>query len=170
MIAIATTQDIPALVQLINSAYRGEGSKQGWTTEADLIGGLRTDESHLTEIITASNTTFLKYLDESGNIIGCMRLQKQEDKLYLGMLTVSPILQGKGIGKHLLHAADEHARCENCQAIFMTVFSARPELVAWYERHGYQKTGKTKPYIPIERFEVKIADHLEFLVLEKKIN
>ncbi len=168
MISLASQHDIPDLVALINSAYRGESSKQGWTTEADLIGGLRTDEVHLLETLTSPGTTFLKYTDESGNIIGCMRLQKQADRLYLGMLTVSPTLQGKGIGKQLLMAADEHARQAGCRAIFMTVFSVRPELIAWYERHGYTQTGETIPFQPNEKFEI-VTQELEFLVLEKTI-
>ncbi|MFN7118991.1 MAG: GNAT family N-acetyltransferase [Saprospiraceae bacterium] len=169
MIVPASPADVPALVHLINSAYRGEGSKQGWTTEADLIGGLRTDESHLTEIITASDTIFLKYIDEADAIIGCVRLQKQGEKLYLGMLTVAPALQAKGIGKQLLQAADAYAKQENCRAIFMTVFSARPELIAWYERQGYHQTGEVVPFKPNTKFEVLMTDHLEFLVLEKNI-
>lgn len=168
MISIATLEDLLPLISLINSAYRGESAKQGWTTESDLIGGLRTDEPHLTEIMTAPDTTFLKYVDENGTIIGCVRLQQQADKLYLGMLTVSPTLQAKGIGKQLLQAADEHARRENCRAIFMTVFSVRPELIAWYERHGYHKTGEIIPYHPNEKFEIATQE-LEFLVLEKVV-
>ncbi len=168
MISIATLEDLLPLVSLINSAYRGESAKQGWTTESDLIGGLRTDEQHLTEIMTAPGTTFLKYLDEDNTIIACIRLQKQADKLYLGMLTVSPTLQAKGIGKQLLQAADEHARRESYRAIFMTVFSVRPELIAWYERHGYRKTGEVIPFQPNEKFEIVTRD-LEFLVLEKVV-
>lgn len=168
MIAPASQNDIPELVVLINSAYRGDGSKQGWTTEADLIGGLRTDQEHLLETFLLPGTTFLKYTDEAGKILGCMRLQKQSDRLYLGMLTVSPTLQGKGIGKQFLLAADEHARREGCRAIFMTVFSVRTELIAWYERHGYYKTGETVPFQPNEKFEI-VTQALEFLVLEKEV-
>lgn len=170
MIEIASTPDIPALVALINSAYRGEGSKQGWTTEADLIGGLRTDEEDLTEIFKDPDTTFLKYRNEAGQIIGCMRLQQRGDRLYLGMLTVSPTLQAQGVGKQLLKAADEIAKTKQCRAIFMTVFSVRSELVAWYERHGYHKTGEVIPFRHNEKFEVVSEElKLEFLVLEKLV-
>jgi ribosomal protein S18 acetylase RimI-like enzyme len=169
MILHATAQDIPALVALINSAYRGEGSKQGWTTEADLIKGLRTDFEDLTEIFSDPETTFLKFCDDSsGTIIGCVRLQKKDNRLYLGMLTVSPIVQAKGIGKQMLIKAEEVAKEQNSLAIFMTVLSIRAELIAWYERHGYQKTGEVIPFQPNDKFEV-IAQQLEFLVLEKPI-
>lgn len=170
MIEVASTPDIPALVALINSAYRGEGSKQGWTTEADLIGGLRTDEEDLTEIFKDPATTFLKYSNETGQVIGCMRLQQRGDRLYLGMLTVSPTLQAQGLGKQLLKAADEMAKMKQCRAIFMTVFSARPELIAWYERHGYCKTGEVIPFQHNEKYEVVSEGlKLEFFVLEKLI-
>lgn len=168
MIEIASRQDIPALVALINSAYRGEGSKQGWTTEADLIQGLRTDEENLGEIIADPATTFLKYSNEEGQIVACMRLQQQQDRLYLGMLTVSPALQAQGLGKKLLKAADEMALAKNCRSIFMTVFSVRSELVAWYERHGYQKTGKVIPFKHNEKYEI-VTQELEFFELEKLI-
>ncbi len=168
MIAVASQQDIPALVALINSAYRGEGSKQGWTTEADLIGGLRTDVADLLAVFNDPDTTFYKYTDENSAIIGCVRLQKKGDKLYLGMLTVSPMLQAKGIGKQLLQVAETHARQQNCRAIFMTVFSARPELIAWYERHGYRQTGEVIPFQPNEKFEI-VNQPLEFWVLEKAV-
>ena len=168
MIEIASQQDIPALVALINSAYRGEGSKQGWTTESDLIQGLRTDEENLGEIIADPATTFLKYSNDAGQIVGCIRLQQQQDRLYLGMLTVSPALQAQGLGKKLLKAADEMALAKKCRSIFMTVFSVRSELVAWYERHGYKKTGKVIPFKHNEKFEI-VTQELEFFELEKLI-
>lgn len=166
MISIASLTDVPALVSLMNSAYRGESSKQGWTTEADLIGGLRTDEPETQAMISDPATTFLKYTDDTNTLIGCVRLKKEQDKLYLGMLTVSPALQAKGIGKQLLQTAETHARQANCRAIYMTVISVRPELVAWYERHGYRRTGEIVPFEPNEKFEI-LQQPLEFVVLEK---
>lgn len=168
MISIATLPDVPSLVQLINSAYRGEGSKQGWTTEADLIGGLRTDAEELQKIINKSDSVILKYVNEPDTLIGCVRLKKQDDKIYLGMLSVSPTLQAKGIGKQLLQAAEVYAQKENIPIIYMTVISVRPELIAWYERHGYQQTGEVIPFEPNEKFEI-LNRPLEFLVLEKAV-
>ncbi len=168
MISIATLPDVPALVHLINSAYRGEGSKQGWTTEADLIGGLRTDAEELQKIINKSDSVLLKYVNETDTLIGCVRLKKQDDKIYLGMLSVSPTLQAKGIGKQLLQAAENYAQKENVPTIYMTVISVRPELIAWYERHGYQRTGEILPFEPNEKFEI-LNQPLEFVVLEKRV-
>jgi len=142
----ATVADVPELVALINSAYRGESSKKGWTTEADLIAGQRVGEEELTTQITEPNTTILKYINDEGRIIACVSLQKKEGKkVYLGMLTVSPTLQAGGIGRQLLAAAEEYARSINFHTIVMTVITTRTELINWYERRGYIKTGEIIP-------------------------
>ena len=167
-IAPATEKDVPALVKLVNSAYRGEGSKQGWTTEADLLDGLRADDTLLSEMINQPGAVILKCESGESGIIGCVNLQQQSGKLYLGMLTVSPAMQAHGIGKQMLAAAEEYAHQHHCKGIVMTVISVRGELIAWYERHGYVKTGETKPFPAEERFGIP-KQHLEFIVLEKII-
>ena len=164
----ATDKDIPALHQLVNSAYRGESSKKGWTTEADLLDGIRTDEEGLKAMMHQTNAVILKYEDESNNLIGCVYLQQQKDELYLGMLTVSPELQAKGIGKQLLNAANNYALKHDCAAIVMTVISARKELIAWYERQGFHTTGETKPFPNDVRFGIP-KQHLEFIVMRKEL-
>lgn len=169
IISIASTNDIPALVPLVNSAYRGDASRKGWTTEADLLKGeLRTDAPTLLETMSKPGATFLKCTSEEGRIIGCVYLQKEERGLYLGMLTVSPELQAGGIGKQLLAAASVHAKENGCPVIFMGVISLRHELIAWYERHGYYLTGKTKPLPDDHRFGIP-TQPLEFALMEKII-
>ncbi len=164
----ALTCDVPALVILVNSAYRGEQSKKGWTTEADLLGGIRTDETALTEMMKKPGAVILKCYNGADNINGCVYLQKQETKMYLGMLTVSPEIQAQGIGRQLLHASEKYAKENNCTSIIMTVISVRHELIAWYERHGYKNTGETKPFPADEKFNVQ-KQALEFIVMEKII-
>lgn len=164
----ATLEDVSALEVLVNSAYRGESGKQGWTTEADLIEGTRTDVNGLMEILKKPGTTILKYV-ENEKILACVELGREENKLYLGMLTVSPTLQGKGIGKELLAAAEQEAIKQNCIAIFMTVISVRTELIDWYVRHGYVNTGKHKPFLTTHPRLGRPKQQLEFIVLEKKI-
>ena len=142
----ATVADVPELVALINSAYRGESSKKGWTTEANLIGGQRIGEEELAEQISDPNTTILKYTNDDGKIIACVNLQKRDENIiYLGMLTVSPTLQAGGIGRQLLAAAEDFARDINFHTIIMTVITTRTELIDWYERRGYTKTGEVIP-------------------------
>jgi len=167
-ISIATPADIPALEKLVNSAYRGDEAKQGWTHEADLIEGTkRIDESSLHELMKEQDAVILKYSDQN-QIAGCVYLKKQGGSMYLGMLTVSPRIQAKGIGKKLLAAAEIHAIKNDCDKIEMTVISERAELIAWYERNGYYVTEETKPFHTETRFGVP-RKNLEFLVLEKMI-
>ena len=165
----ATLQDIPELVALINNAYRGEASKSGWTTEADLLKGeIRTNVETLEQLMQTAGSVFLKCINEQTNIEGCVFLDKKGSKLYLGMLSVSPTLQAKGTGKHLMKAAEDHAKRERCDVIYMRVISLRQELIKWYEKLGYYKTGQTEPFPDDNRFGVPTRP-LEFLIMEKKI-
>lgn len=167
-ISIAQTADAPLLNKLVNAAYRGDTSRKGWTTEADLLDGTRIDEEALRELLQQPNTTVLKY-EEGNDVMGCVELRREKDKLYLGMLSVQPNTQGKGIGKKLLLAAEEFAQEKKCPKIFMTVISVRKELIDWYIRHGYRLTGERKPFIvPDTRWGIP-KQNLEFVVLEKSI-
>jgi GNAT superfamily N-acetyltransferase len=168
-IKIAGSGDASQLVPLINSAYRGESAKKGWTYESDLISGpIRIDDAGLKELMDDPNAVFLKYTSSDDKIVGCVYLQKQEKKLYLGMLTVSPILQGGGIGKKLLEAAEVHARKLNCDVIVMRVITLRKELLDWYERHGYKDSGNTEPFPEDSPFGQPLKK-LVFKILEKKL-
>lgn len=164
----ATLADVSALNTLVNGAYRGDSGRQGWTTEADLIDGTRIDETILEGLLKRSDTTVLTYREEN-TLLGCVELRKENEKLYLGMLSVQPNTQGKGIGKKLLHAAEVFANENKCNRIFMTVISVRKELIDWYVRHGYQLTGDRKPFVaPDERWGIPKTS-LEFVFLEKKL-
>jgi ribosomal protein S18 acetylase RimI-like enzyme len=168
MITKATAEDIPALNALINSAYRGESSKKGWTTEANLLEGLRTTEQELNETIQNTKNTILKFT-ESNQIVGCVLLIEKEFKLYLGMLTVCPNLQNSGIGKKLLQQAEIHATKLGLPKIVMTVISVREELISWYKRNGYLDTGEREPF-PVSDVHISISEYpLEFIILEKII-
>jgi ribosomal protein S18 acetylase RimI-like enzyme len=168
LIAPATPEDAPALDRLINSAYRGEGAKQGWTTEADLLDGTRTDAALIEEVIRTPGNLILK-CEEGGSIVGCVELREESTKLNLGMLTVAPDRQGHGIGKLLLRAAEHEARERKCNSIFMCVISVRHELIDWYLRHGYHDTGQRKPFAFTDpRFGLP-KQQLEFAELEKEV-
>lgn len=168
MITKAALEDVSQLNQLINSAYRGESSKKGWTTEANLLEGLRTTEEELTETIQNTKNTILKFTDNN-QIIGCVLLVEKEYQLYLGMLTVSPELQNSGIGKQLLEQAEIHATTLHLPKIVMTVISVREELISWYNRNGYIDT-KTREPFPASDVHIPISNEpLEFIVLEKKL-
>ncbi len=167
MISQATVNDIPELEKLINSAYRGEYSKKGWTTEADLLGGIRIHQQALRELIDDPHSVILKY-EDADELIGCVYLKKDGDRMYLGMLTVDPEKQAGGIGKKLMSYSENYAIDRSCKSVYMRVVSVRHELIAWYERHGYAKTGEVQPF---EGPNVigQPKQHLEFIVLEKNL-
>lgn len=169
-ISIATKEDVADLHRLVNSAYRGDSSRKGWTTEADLLDGQRTSEKLLLEMMEEAEAVILKYTDPVADLLqACVYLKNKSGKLYLGMLTVSPELQAKGIGKQLLAAAESYAGQVNCTTIQMTVISVRSELIAWYERHGFRKTGQTEPFPTDPEFGLP-KQALEFIVMEKTVS
>jgi len=162
----ATANDVSQLEQLVNSAYRGEGSKQGWTTEADLLCGARVTEESLLKDLSHPGISIYLYRNANRELEGCVLLQNKAGKLYVGMLSVSPGLQNKGIGKILLQQAEQVAKQQGCIALTMTVITLRTSLIAWYQRHGYQQTGELIPF-NIPGNEVLIDEPLHFVVLEK---
>ena len=113
-------------------------------------------------------SVFLKYTNAEQQITGCVNLQQHDQKIYLGMFSVLPHLQGAGIGKQLLQAAEEYALHKKCIAIYMSVISLRTELINWYLRHGYRDTGKRIPFVE-DNVTGRHLQSLEFMVLEKSI-
>jgi GNAT superfamily N-acetyltransferase len=168
---IAGRADIPALHALIEGAYRGESAKQGWTHEADLLGGQRTDQAALAAIV-ADDAQVLIVADEDGPLHGCVLVaDKAEGRAYLGMLTVRPDLQSAGLGGRLVEEAERLARdVIGARTMEMTVIRQRAELIAWYGRRGYVDTGRTEPF-PLDdpRFGLPKTRELEFVVLGKTL-
>jgi len=166
----ACTSDIPRLAEMINRCYRGEASKKGWTTEADLIAGdLRTDEADLTKLMANDAAIILTCSQAKAGIVGCVYLEKKGERLYLGMLSVDLDWQASGIGKRLLLAAEANANSLGCTAIFMQVISARTSLIDWYSRYGYQPTGERMPFDVDTKFGIPKVP-LEFWIYEKKLD
>ncbi|WP_176484533.1 GNAT family N-acetyltransferase [Sphingomonas spermidinifaciens] len=166
----AVAADIPALHALIESAYRGDSARGGWTHEADLLGGQRTDAAALAEMIADPAQRVLIAGDDAPT--GCVAITaKPPATAYLGMLTVRPDLQGGGLGRALIAAAEDAARAIFAAEVMeMTVIRQRPELIAWYERRGYGQTGERRPFPHgDERFGVPVDPDLEFVVLEKPL-
>ena len=168
---LAQTNDADALAALVNSAYRGESSKKGWTTEADLLDGQRTDPDSLRQTMRGSHQVYLTaWQDES--LRGSVFLEKRGNLAYLGMLTVSPEIQAQGLGKKILQAAEEWVQ-KNWQVsgIEMTVITSRFELINWYQRRGYALTNRKEPFpYGDEKFGLPKVPDLEFVVLEKKFS
>lgn len=164
----ATVTDVPELNILVNNCYRGETSKKGWTTEANLLDGSRIDEETLYNYFDNPDVILLKNTDETGKITACVYLEVRFPKLYIGMFSVSPLLQGKGIGRYLLIAAESYAKQLNCLTLTMTVISTRLELIEWYQRRGFKPTGEMLPFHEGTKFGIP-KQPIELIVLEKEI-
>lgn len=166
----ATSADLPTLHRLVERAYRGETARAGWSHEADLLTGDRTSVEELQSYLDAGEQ--LLVWREDGVIRACVRLVRLSDDLvYLGMLTVDPALQGEGLGKRLLAAAEAYARDElGAGRMEMQVFSRRRELLSFYNRRGYRPTGERRPFPYAEWPDAGAQfDDLEFTVLEKPL-
>jgi ribosomal protein S18 acetylase RimI-like enzyme len=168
----ATVSDVPAIVRLVESAYRGEASRVGWTTEADLLDGQRTDPGAVAEMLRVPGSTVLLAEEDGGQLVGCCRLEWRPDaEAYFGMFSVQPVRQGEGVGRQLLAEAERIAR-EDLAALtmVMTVIAQRTELIAWYERRGYRLTGETEPFpYGNERYGIPRRRDLVFAVLAKPL-
>jgi ribosomal protein S18 acetylase RimI-like enzyme len=166
----AVETDGAAIVALIESAYRGETSRAGWTTEADLLGGQRTDAEEIAELIRDPPSRVL-LATQGDDILGCVLLRQEPAGAYLGMLAVRPGLQARGMGKQILAEAEARARREfGSQHARMTVIEQRKELIAWYERRGYADTGRREPFpYGNPRFGLPKRDDLRFVVLAKAL-
>lgn len=168
---LAGQADIPALLQLVQRTYRGEESRGGWTTEADLLDGQRTDHRELTEIIDRAGSVVLVAV-EGEAILGCCHLEDRGGGLaYLGLFSVQPESQGRGIGRTIVAEAERRAQHSwGATTMQMTVIRQRTELLDWYGRLGYERTGDIVPFpYGDERFGVPRRDDLEFAVIVKPI-
>jgi GNAT superfamily N-acetyltransferase len=141
----ATATDAEAVAALVQSAYRGDASRAGWTTEADLLDGARTDAVLVRELVAAPDSLVLVADDDlcPGALLACCHLERRGESAYLGMLAVRPGSQGRGVGSALMVAVEEQARSWGCVRLELTVLNHRPELAAWYERRGFAMTGQT---------------------------
>lgn len=166
----ATEADVDALVALIESAYRGDSSRVGWTTEADILQGQRTDPEGVRDVVKSPDSRLLT-VERDGVVVACCQLEHRGDHAYFGMFAVSPALQGGGLGKVIITEAERYAR-ESWAAteMHMTVISVRDDLIAWYERRGYRRTGKMTPFpYGDERFGIPQRDDLRFELLVKPL-
>ena len=164
----AATSDIPALVTLVTSAYRGESSRSGWTTEADLLDGARIDPDVLRADIERADSRVI-VIDGAHAPLACAHVAIEDGAGYFGMFAVDPTQQGRGTGDALLAECERIARDEwHLPGMRMTVIDVREALIAFYLRRGYRRTGILKPFpYGDTRFGIPRRDDLRFEVLEK---
>jgi ribosomal protein S18 acetylase RimI-like enzyme len=168
----AEERDAPALVALIESAYRGETSRMGWTTEADLLGGQRTDADAVLAVLRKPGSAML-VAEADGQLAGCCQLeQRSQGEVYFGMFSVPPGRQGQGWGGEILAEAERLARDDwGARTMVMTVLAQRGDLIAWYERRGYRRTGESRPFpYGNARLGLPKRPDLHFVVLSKPLS
>lgn len=166
----ARSDDAPIITALVNSGYRGDVSRAGWTTEADYLVGRRTDEDEVRTLVASPDSIVLLCV-QGEEIIGSVHLHRDGEAAYLGMFVVQPTLQGRGIGKRFLSAAEETVTREwGSKRIYMTVISLREQLIAYYERRGYRRTGRFEPFPIEDHRSTALVSDLRFEVLEKDLD
>ncbi|PTB62003.1 acyl-CoA N-acyltransferase [Trichoderma citrinoviride] len=170
----ATPADLTPVLALVRSAYRGETSLRGWTTEADILDDQRIDEAGLLKKINEPFGAVLVAQDDEagGEIVACCELLKQSDTLgYFGLFAVNPLRQAGGIGKFVLAAAEAYAKDTwGLRELEMSIIWTRAELIAWYGRRGYVLTEKKKPFPYAELVGGKaLRDDLYFRVMVKAL-
>jgi len=168
---LAAERDVPAIVGLVESAYRGEASRAGWTTEEHLLGGQRTDAEAVLAKVRAPGSVML-LAEADGALVGCCQLERRTGgEVCFGMFSVSPGGQGRGRGREILAEAERLAREEwGGRTMVMSVLAQRPELIAWYERRGFARTGETRPFpYGNARFGIPKRPDLSFLLLSKSL-
>jgi ribosomal protein S18 acetylase RimI-like enzyme len=167
----AVIADVPSIVSLVESAYRGESGMRGWTTESHLLDGRRTDAESVAGLIERTGNVLL-LAEQEGTLIACCHIEQQGKVGYFGMFAVSPVLQKGGLGRTLLAKAERVASDEwRCTAMHMTVIEQRAELIAWYERRGYRLTGEFKPFpYGQERFGIPRREDLRFVCMSKPLD
>ena len=166
----AALDDVDDLVALIESAYRGEGSRVGWTTEADLLLGTRTNAAAVREVLSGESSLML-VADGAEGLVGCCQLEHRGETAYFGMFAVRPGLQGQGVGRTIMARAEETAVARwGVTAMEMTVLRQRDELIAWYVRRGYRRTGELSPFpYGQDEFGIPQRDDLVFEKLVKEL-
>ena len=166
----AQPEDVDQIVDLVESGYRGERSRQGWTTEADFLQGQRTDTVSVSELISTAGSLIL-LAEQGGLLLACAHLQRNPIYAYFGMFSVRPECQNAGMGRKMLSEAERFAATQwGVGEMRMTVIDIRHELMAWYERRGYQRTGDYQPFpYGDERFGVPLRDDLRFEVMRKSL-
>jgi ribosomal protein S18 acetylase RimI-like enzyme len=147
----AAPDDIPELHTLIERAYRGDSARAGWTHEADMLSGPRTDAATLSAILSDPRSRLLLALTD--RISGCVQISDTgEGNAYLGLLCVDPALQASGLGRRLIaHAETQAQALFGARRMTMSVIEARTELIAYYIRRGYAPTGRRLDFpVPLD--------------------
>ncbi len=173
MLEPATFEDHPAVVMIVNRAYRGPGDHRGWNSEVDLVSGDRITLAQLRrDLADSPQARLLVHRGADGEVQACVRVEPEDGpeegkNWYFGMLAIDPATQAGGLGKRILEAIDAHARERGGRRLRITVINVREQLIAWYERRGFVRTGEVEP-LP-EGIGKPLRDDMNFVVLAKDL-
>lgn len=165
----AVDTDVEKIVLLVESVYRGSSSKQGWTTEADLIDGQRTDQRMIRDMMNTPGNDFYVIPAQDKTLAASVHLKKESTSGYIGMLAVDTRFQNHKLGKKLLLFCEEQILLWGLTKATMTVLNVRHELLAWYERFGYVRTGRVQEFPTDPRYGIPKVTGLELLELAKPL-
>ena len=171
----ARDDDLAALAALVNGAYRGDTARAGWTHEADLLGGQRTDTDALRALLAADNgAALLMREDMAGEPLAVVLVEASLDAeaastVGIGMLTVRPDRQACGLGAAMLDAAERWALAHGATRTTMTVIGLRAALIEWYGRRGYRPVGHAPFPYDDRRCGISFRRDLDFVVLAKAL-
>ncbi|MDO8931155.1 MAG: GNAT family N-acetyltransferase, partial [Rhodocyclaceae bacterium] len=142
---ITAESDANDIASLVNRAYRPVTSMRGWTHEAHLVAGDRISPAQIQTLLRSGPTVLVMY--RNGTIVACVHVQGDASGAWIGMLATEPAWQAQGLGKCMLQYAETFT-AEHFKAIVVrvAVLAARPELIAFYERRGYARTGQIEDY------------------------
>ena len=165
----ALAAEADEIADLINLCYRGKASRQGWTTEADLMGGLRTSAEEVRQLIHAQDSIMLLCL-QNDTLLGSIHMERMQQVAHLGMFVVQPVLQGRGIGKQLLAQAEQLAiTAWAVDGLVMQVISVRSELIAFYERRGYVPSTTLREFPRNDELWTPKVAGLQLRLLQKQL-
>ena len=167
----AVAADIPAIVKLVNAANSGDGNTAGWTNEAHLFHGNRTDEAEIAQLLAAPGARFVLSMGV-GQVIACAYLRVTGKEAYLGLLAVYPHRQGRGFGSELIAECERIAYQDlGCERLRISVITShRPEVAAFYERRGFARTGKFKPFERKQALEGRKVEGMLVEWMEKALS
>jgi N-acetylglutamate synthase-like GNAT family acetyltransferase len=165
----AEIHDAESITRLVNSVYRGENSKKGWTTEADLLEGIRITTEKIEEIINSPDDVII-VAELNNEMPGCVNLTKMKNQCMLGMLSVDVNLQNSGIGRKIIEYSEDFAKNTwGCNEMVMKVIGVRKELIEYYQRRGYKISGKKEPFTLNHHFGKPQRNDLYFIYMTKKL-
>ncbi len=131
----AHADDSPAIAALVNRAYQ---------VESFFVDGERTNAAEIAEM--SRTGAFLVLEQARGELAAAVFVDSHGDSAYIGMLSVSPDMQGRGLGKRLVRIAEALGEAMGCSSVGLKIVNLREDLGRWYRSLGYEEVG-TSEYV-----------------------